>query len=139
MLIEEAGGAPPAGRGSATSVFTAIMFHSVTALPAACPLAGTVRPPSTTTSVTAAATTTRMDLMCVPPFCADEGRFKACGLGKPPPRSLGVSVVHEGREPQPQNGGGGDGGAHRCIRRPRLWLAWWRRADSNRRPPACKA
>src|SRR5512132_650523 len=52
---------------------------------------------------------------------------------------LGVSVVHERREPQPQNGGGGGAGDHRCMRKPRLPLAWWRRADSNRRPPACKA
>src|SRR6266545_4916574 len=93
MLIWRAGGAPPAGPGIWTSVFTAIRFHSVTALPAGSPWAGGERPLSTTTSVTAAAIETRMDF--ITPLSAPTRGLDAYGLlggTSPPSRVRGRGV-----------------------------------------------
>src|SRR5437762_7025310 len=56
MLTWRAGGAPPAGAGNTTSVFAAIRFHSVTALPAGWAWTGANGPLSATTSGTTKAT-----------------------------------------------------------------------------------
>ena len=62
MLIWRAGGAPPAGPGIRTSVFTAMRFHAVTAFTTGSPCAGADTPLSTKTIARTAEIATRMDL-----------------------------------------------------------------------------
>src|SRR4029450_478508 len=75
-LIWRACPAPPAGPGIVTSVFAAIRFHSVTALPAGWPRAEAESPATAATS--SAATASRAVFRCMglpPPLCLPKQRL----------------------------------------------------------------